>query len=588
MKETLQLRRIEAKLNGLLCPKIDMSDLGTNYSTHDYQAHLYSRALAALAVMKIADIDADVAAKSVTDGYNDMGIDAVYNDSAQKKLILVQSKWRGTASGGIDQNEMLVFVRGIRAIIDFSLDGSNDKLLAKSTEIENALNDIGYQLEVVFCHTGTQRCSSYVKEPILELIDSMNDDGQDMVSFSELILSDVYKYLAAGNGEIDITLDDVLVENWGCVESPIRAYYGVVSAEVLGRWYMKYGNKLFDKNIRYYKGSTDVNNGIQEVLQHEADKFYYYNNGVKLLCNKIDRKLVGGNDNKAGLFHLEGVSLVNGAQTTGSIGAVYQRDPTLLTNAKILIQMIDLRGEDEDSARQITRLTNTQNRIDSKDFASLDPQQERIKEELLFDNIHYFYKSGAGISDPDHQILFEEAIVAQACASGEIALVHLAKQNVGALTEDISRKPYTILFNTSTNSRALVNNVRIMRLVERYLQNRQKETDGKLKSIVIHGNRILLYLVLKFAKGKYPKYDAELLDYNCLEQEIDNICENLICQIQEKIGQENFNCPYMMIFKSLNRTKALISLLDPSVRFESGELRHIIGGNTQLTLDLDL
>lgn len=37
-------------------------------------------------------IDNDIAAQSIIDRYHDMGIDAVYNDTTQKKLILVQSK----------------------------------------------------------------------------------------------------------------------------------------------------------------------------------------------------------------------------------------------------------------------------------------------------------------------------------------------------------------------------------------------------------------------------------------------------------------------------------------------------------------
>ena len=584
MRELLQLRRIENVINKIICPKIDMSDIEND--EFGSNIHLYSRALAALAIMRSTDVEADIAAKSVTDGYNDMGIDAVYNDVDQRKLVLVQSKWRCGASGGIDQAEMLPFVQGVKSIIEYKMEGCNKKLIAKKPEIESALNDINYKIEVVFCHTGNQRCSDYVKNPMLKLLDEMNVDGNETLSFYELTISEVYNYLATGNGEVDITIDDVLVENWGCIEKPIRAYYGIVSADVLGMWYIKYGNKLFDKNIRYYKGSTEVNNGIQDVLQYESDKFFYYNNGVKILCKKIDRKLIGGNDNKAGLFHLEGVSLVNGAQTTGSIGAVYQYNPSLVANAKILIQMIDLRDEDASSAKQITRLTNTQNRIDSKDFAALDPQQERIKEELLFDNIQYFYKSGAVVSDADHQILFDEAIVAQACASGDVSLVHLAKQNVGALTEDIAKRPYIVLFNASTNSRALVNNVRIMRLVEKFLQNKQKSAEGRLKHILIQGNRVVLYLVLNKIKDECTNYNSELIDFTETERDINLLCEDFVTRLDTLIAQGHFNCPTITVFKSPRRIKELIATIDglgqhvnSGTRFEDGD--------TQMKLALD-
>lgn len=153
--------------------------------------------------------------------------------------------------------------------------------------------------------------------------------------------------------------------------------------------YQRYGNRLFAKNIRYYKGSTDVNQGIKEVLRTEPEKFFYYNNGVKLLCRKITRKAAHSTDRITGLFALEGVSLVNGAQTTGSIGAVYADMPDVVARAKVFIQMIDLADTEEEQATQITRFTNTQNRIDGKDFAALDPEQERIKNELSFSGIQY-------------------------------------------------------------------------------------------------------------------------------------------------------------------------------------------------------
>ena len=123
----------------------------------------------------------------------------------------------------------------------------------------------------------------------------------------------------------------------------------------------------------------------------------------------------------------KGVSLVNGAQTTGSIGAVYADMPDVVARAKVFIQMIDLADTEEEQATQITRFTNTQNRIDGKDFAALDPEQERIKNELSFSGIQYLYKTGATIEDPLHQITLDEAIIAQACSIDELSIVRTSE-----------------------------------------------------------------------------------------------------------------------------------------------------------------
>lgn len=167
---------------------------------------------------------------------------------------------------------------------------------------------------------------------------------------------------------------------------------------------------------------------------------------------------------------MEGVSLVNGAQTTGAIGAVFEESPESLAKANVLVQMIDLDGVTEDQATQITKLSNTQNRIDGKDFVSLDPQQERLRMELSFGGIQYLYKAGAKIDDIGSQISLDEAIVARACFWDDLSIVAMVKRNVGALTENIEKASYKLLFNGSTNSFELYNSVLVLRIVDGYLK----------------------------------------------------------------------------------------------------------------------
>ena len=84
--------------------------------------------------------------------------------------------------------------------------------------------------------------------------------------FVESKLQDIYDYLANGQSSDNIVLDDVLLNNWGTVDSPYKAYYGTIPVAAIGEWFKQYGNRLFAKNIRYYKGSTEVNQGINVIL----------------------------------------------------------------------------------------------------------------------------------------------------------------------------------------------------------------------------------------------------------------------------------------------------------------------------------
>lgn len=503
----LNLIRVQTKLDELFQGKIDLSDV-TN--PDEIENKFYTRALAAIAVVMCSGVDYELAAKSVTDDYHDMGIDAIYNDTVQKKLVLVQSKWRKDGTGSVSQEEAHTFAEGINRIINLELSGCNKKIAAKQSEIDAAIRDMDYQIESIFCHTGSQGMSTYALRPIDDLLGKANITGaNELLTFSEVKLQEIYEFLANGQNGDNITLNDVVLTNWGMVDTPFKAYYGSISVSAIGEWYNQYGNRLFAKNIRYYKGSTEVNQGIKDVLKNEPDNFFYYNNGIKLLCKKITRKALHGTTREMGLFVLEGVSLVNGAQTTGTIGTIFAESPEILTSANVLIQMIDLGDSDEAQAAQITKLSNTQNRIDGKDFAALDRNQERLRMELSFAGIQYLYKSGAKLDDLEHQITLDETIIAQACLSAELSIVALAKGNIGALTENIEKPPYKSLFNSGTNSFSLYNGVQVLRTVDRLLKQHEATSTGRKRLVLVHGNRFLLHLILgkiKATDGFGTKY----------------------------------------------------------------------------------
>lgn len=115
MAANLTMVRIATKLDDLFNEKIDISDVKTS---DDDRSTFYSRAIAALSIMIQCGIDETLSGSCVTDGYHDMGIDAVYNDSTQKKLVLVQSKWRRDGTGGISQEEAGSFAQGVKRIIN--------------------------------------------------------------------------------------------------------------------------------------------------------------------------------------------------------------------------------------------------------------------------------------------------------------------------------------------------------------------------------------------------------------------------------------------------------------------------------------
>lgn len=413
---SIVMRRVATRIGELFDGQIDMSDI-----PNDTSNHFETRALSALALVIQSGIEISKACVHITDGFRDMGLDAIYLDEAQKKLFVVQSKWRSSGSGGIDQKEMSSFVEGIKRILNEDLTGANDKIVAKNIDIDTALTRIGYQIHAIFIHTGNQKANDYILRPIKELLGATNDEVSTILMFDEIDQKDIYSFLVNGQNQDSISIDDVILSNWGKISSPYIAYYGVISVAAIGEWYNTYGNSLFAKNIRFYKGDTEVNNGMKKVLIQEPDKFIYYNNGIKLLCKSIQRKAKGSTTPATGIFSLEGVSLVNGAQTTGVIGSAFAENQEQVQKATVMVQIIDLSNVDEQTTTQITKLSNTQNKIENKDFAALDPEQERLRMELAFSHYSYLYKSGDRITNPEKQISFDDAIIALACLNEDIS-----------------------------------------------------------------------------------------------------------------------------------------------------------------------
>lgn len=209
----LKMIRVQSKLDELFENKIDLADASNE---EEKENKYYTRSIAALAIIMRCGIDYESAAQTITDGYHDMGIDAVYNDTTQKKLILVQSKWRKDGNGGISQEEANAFVAGVKRLINLDFSGCNAKLTAKQQEITSAIRDMDYQIEMIFCHTGSQNIDTYALRPINELLRQVNEDETtELLVFVESKLQDIYDCLANGQNSDNIILDDVLLNNWG-------------------------------------------------------------------------------------------------------------------------------------------------------------------------------------------------------------------------------------------------------------------------------------------------------------------------------------------------------------------------------------
>lgn len=191
MVNNINMHRVQMRIQEMFQGKIDMTDFPS-----DINRHFETRALAAFALIMMSGLEASQASVQITDGYHDMGIDAIYLDETQKKLFVVQSKWRADGAGSITQDEMSNFAQGVQRVLEEDLAGANAKIMAKSIDIDAALTQMRYQIHAIFIHTGNQKANDYVLRPISQLMGKTNDEISNILLFNEFNLKDIYTFLA--------------------------------------------------------------------------------------------------------------------------------------------------------------------------------------------------------------------------------------------------------------------------------------------------------------------------------------------------------------------------------------------------------
>ncbi|MGJ4734781.1 AIPR family protein [Leptospira levettii] len=170
------------------------------------------------------------------------------------------------------------------------------------------------------------------------------------------------------------------------ISIPIRGGYSMsadlwnsfctsISCAKLYDLFKKHETKLFSANIRDYLGSkksdSNINFGIKNTIESEPQNFWIFNNGITVITHSFTI------DQENQILKLKGFSIVNGAQTTGSIGSLKKRP-----NEDTFLPARFVKCDAQDLISNIVRYNNSQNKITASDFRSNDRIQERLRNEF--------------------------------------------------------------------------------------------------------------------------------------------------------------------------------------------------------------
>lgn len=378
----------------LLCQKLDADYAalitGTGTSPESRRSNFLSKAIAAFVLHEAAGASLEESVAASIDGGQDHGIDSVFVAHDQT-IWLVQSKYKEAGSGEPELGDVSKFRDGVIDLVQGRWGRFNDALQNRSAAITAALNTGVCKVKVILAYSGTA-VSDDRRDIFYDLERAFNGPNPGFLrchAYGLTTLHDLHlDGISAQAIEADIELKD-----FGHTQEPYRAFYGRMDAKRLAELWVQHEDRLVDRNIRRFKGTTTVNTGLTETLQQEAQHFFYFNNGVTFLCEAINEQHPRDPHRESGIFRVRGLSIINGAQTVGAIAKEpvthYDANP-----AMVMATLVCLDNAPDGFGDRVTQSRNRQNAVDLEDFAALDERQAMWQQTLRMAGIEYIVKHG--------------------------------------------------------------------------------------------------------------------------------------------------------------------------------------------------
>jgi hypothetical protein len=443
------------------------------------EKNFLSRALAAFAIHRLAHCTLDEAAANIVDGGGDFGLDAIYFSSATETLWLVQSKFDGSGRGEPELGDVSKFCDGIDALLrgTFEPFADNAEIMRRRPDLVHQLNTPGLQVRTLLIYSGL----AVVSEDRRHLFDRLRltfSADSDYLIYKPYNLTSIHDWVTGADEPPGVAELDLTLEKPGWIKRPFESLYGRVRLNELFALTEKYGQRLIAANLRGYKGSTDVNKEIYKTLEEEPENFFYLNNGLTAYCERLEVKNVDRGNEEQKRVTMYGFSIVNGAQTLGSIRRHARKHNGQPADGYVSFKVVSLYGceDDREFAARITRTTNFQNQITIRDFVAQEEEQVAIAQGLAPSGVYYHYKDADDTPSSDETNFgLDEATTALACLEQQQdcdLLSRIVAQRKALWSFDpvypateIHRTRYGRLFRTLRSARSIWRAVQTQRIV---------------------------------------------------------------------------------------------------------------------------
>lgn len=376
-----------------------------------------SLAFILLCVSTALDTSLSEAADLLTEGSNDLGVDALHLsevDDGEFTVTLFQGKYTHKnldGSANFPENAIKNLIALVSNIFDpdktFSM---NQRLAPRIEEIRSLIRD-GYipNVRLLLCNNGQ----------------SWNSQAQQWIDSSGLSHAQVH-WQHYNHDDIVAVLqrtkavNDSLQLNGSAIIEDFnyrRVLVGKVPVTEIAKLFDRNGDLLLERNIRRYLGrnANRVNNAIHDTLvsPNKQKDFYFFNNGITMTCTKMRHNALQGADYQ---LKLENIQVINGGQTCKTIQKTLNEtdDLSAFNEVYVLLRLYELESDDDQLIKEITFATNSQNPVDLRDLRSNDSLQIQLETGInaLGYNYRRYREDAAGGSHVISSATTAEAVMA--------------------------------------------------------------------------------------------------------------------------------------------------------------------------------
>jgi AIPR protein len=343
--------------------------------------------------------DEAIAAASLVGGAGDKGVDAVYIDDDTKAVFVVQGKYRQKIGATSESRPDVVAFAGLADVLCGPLEVFDDYRKKCDPLVADRLRDCRdriqkrrYALQLHYVTLG--KCSQGLRKEAEVIVrrDSQRRGDLRLLDGEQIlgILADYLDGVAPPVPSLDLPFERTGAINRFDSQTGIDSWVFTMRGQDVGELYRRAGIRLFARNVRGFLQDTPINAAMATTLATEPHHFWYFNNGVTMVCDDAEKVQKKGRE----VLQVRNPQVINGQQTTRVLDES-AKSPT----ASVLVRVFQIPRGDGDGSSQfdwlvsrIVQATNWQNAIRASDLMSNDRQQVAIERELRKVGYQYLRK----------------------------------------------------------------------------------------------------------------------------------------------------------------------------------------------------